>query len=126
VVVTGGSEAPGGVDALPVFVVSFVASFGVLIDGVGDGVRGGAAVTGGLRLAVFGPPDERMVGEAAAVLDLSGLAVRLSAVEGGPPDGSTLVAGGAPTWNCPVGMRTAHPMTAAVIVTAAATRPPIQ
>jgi len=110
---------------LPVFVVSFVVSLRVLIDGVGDGVGGGAAVAG-VRLAVFGPPDDRMVGEAAAGLDFSGLAVRLAAVDGGPPDGFTLVAGGAPTWDCSVGMRTAHPMTAAVIVTAAATRPPIQ
>jgi hypothetical protein len=125
VVVTGGSEVAGGVDASPVFVVSFVVS-GVLIDGVGDGIRGGAAVAGGLRLAVFGPPDDRMVGEAAAGLDFSGLAVRPAAVDGGPPDGSTLVAGGAPTWDCPAGMRTVQPMTAAVIVTAAATRPPIQ
>ena len=121
-VVTGGSEEAGGLDALPVFVVSI----GVLIDCLGVGVRVGTAVVGGVRLAVLGPPDDRMVGEAAAGLDLSGLAVRPAAVEGGSPDGSTLVAGGAPTWDCPVGMRTAHPMTAAVIVAAAATKPPIQ
>jgi hypothetical protein len=123
VVVTGGSEDAGGLDALPVFVVSI----GVLIDCLGVGVRVGTAVVGGVRLAVLGPPDDRMVGEAAAGLDFSGLAVRLATVAGGPPpDGSTLVAGGAPTWDCPVGMRTAHPMTAAVIVAAAATKPPIQ
>jgi len=103
-----------------------VVSFGVLIDWVGVGVRGGAAVADAVRLAVFGPPDDRMVGDAAAGVDFSGLAVRLATVDAGPPDGSTLVAGGAPTWDCPVGMRTAHPMTATVIVTAAATRPPIQ
>lgn len=54
-----------------------------------------------------------------------GLTVGLAMSEG-RCDAAILLSGGAPTWERPVGSRTAQPITAAVIATAAATSPLIQ
>ena len=124
VVVTGGSEADWVVDSL---------ALGTEIEGLLGGlvavvlVLRDASVPDGSRPSLrVARPEAVWVDLDGPAVECTGLAIWLAAVEGACEGAALLAGGAAPIWDCPAGIRTAHPMIATVIVTAAATSPPIR